>query len=58
MIVGDEPTASVDRNNGMGVMKIVEKERKERNKTCVIVSDDEGLSDFCDKRYLMEDGVV
>ena len=36
IILADEPTASLDTNNAMAVMKILQKQTKERNKTCVI----------------------
>ena len=41
IILADEPTASLDTNNAMAVMKILQKQTKERNKTCVIVTHDE-----------------
>lgn len=58
IILADEPTASLDTNNAMAVMKILQKQTKERNKTCVIVTHDERLTQFCDKTYFMEDGVL
>ena len=58
IILADEPTASLDTNNAMAVMKILQKQTKERNKTCVIVTHDERLTHFCDKTYFMEDGVL
>ena len=58
IILADEPTASLDTNNAMAVMKILPKQTKERNKTCVIVTHDERLTHFCDKTYFMEDGVL
>ncbi|MCO6218101.1 ABC transporter ATP-binding protein [Staphylococcus epidermidis] len=58
IILADEPTASLDTNNAMAVMKILQKQTKERNKTCVIVTHDERLTNFCDKTYFMEDGVL
>ncbi|MDU3978094.1 MAG: ABC transporter ATP-binding protein [Staphylococcus sp.] len=58
IILADEPTASLDTNNAMAVMKILQKQTKERNKTCVIVTHDKRLTHFCDKTYFMEDGVL
>ena len=58
IILADEPTASLDTNNAMAVMKILQEQTKERNKTCVIVTHDERLTHFCDKTYFMEDGVL
>ena len=36
IILADEPTASLDTNNAMAVMKILQKQTKERNKTFTI----------------------
>ena len=44
--------------NSIALMKILQKQTKERNKTCVIVTHDERLTHFCDKTYFMEDGVL
>ena len=46
IILADEPTASLDTNNAMAVMKILQEQTKERNKTCVIVTHDERLTHF------------
>ena len=46
IILADEPTASLDTNNAMAVMKNTSKQTKERNKTCVIVTHDERLTHF------------
>lgn len=58
IILADEPTASLDTENAMAVMKILEEQTKQRNKTCIIVTHDERLTQFCDKVFHMEDGVL
>ena len=58
IILADEPTASLDTDNAMAVMKILEHQTKQRNKTCIIVTHDERLTQFCDKVYHMQDGVL
>ncbi|MEK4860550.1 ABC transporter ATP-binding protein [Staphylococcus sp. FSL W8-0774] len=58
LILADEPTASLDTDNAMAVMKILENQTKQRNKTCIIVTHDERLTQFCDKVYHMKDGVL
>ena len=50
IILADEPTTSLDTNNAMAVMKILQEQTKERNKTCVIVTHDERLTHFVIKR--------
>lgn len=58
IILADEPTASLDTDNAMAVMKILEHQTKQRNKACIIVTHDERLTQFCDKVYHMQDGVL
>lgn len=58
IILADEPTASLDTDNAMAVMKILEHQTKQRNKICIIVTHDERLTQFCDKVYHMQDGVL
>lgn len=58
IILADEPTASLDTENALRVMKILEEETKTRNKTCIIVTHDERLTEFCDAVYKMTDGIL
>ena len=56
IILADEPTASLDTEKAYEVVKILEKEKKEKNKATIMVTHDLRLVDYCDKVYLMEDG--
>ena len=58
IILADEPTASLDTENAMAVMRILKEQSKQRHKTCIIVTHDERLTKFCDKMYHMEDGYL
>ncbi len=58
IILADEPTASLDTQNAMEVMKILKEQTQEKNKTCIVVTHDERLTTYCDKVYHMEDGVL
>ena len=58
IILADEPTASLDTENAMAVMSILKEQSKQRHKTCIIVTHDERLTQFCDKTYHMEDGYL
>lgn len=58
IILADEPTASLDTDNAMEVMKILQEQTKNRNKTCIIVTHDERLTAYCDKIYHMNDGIL
>ncbi|MDG0841816.1 ABC transporter ATP-binding protein [Staphylococcus equorum] len=58
IILADEPTASLDTNNAMEVMKILKEQTLEQNKTCIVVTHDERLTEYCDSVYHMEDGIL
>lgn len=58
IILADEPTAALDTENAMEVMRILKEQSKEQNKTCIVVTHDERLTSYCDKVYHMEDGVL
>lgn len=58
IILADEPTASLDIDNAMEVMKILQEQTKNRNKTCIIVTHDERLTAYCDKIYHMNDRIL
>ena len=58
IILADEPTASLDTDKAFEVVKILAEETKEKNKATIMVTHDLRLVDYCDKVYLMEDGVL
>lgn len=58
IILADEPTASLDTEKAYEVVKILAKEAKEREKAIIMVTHDLRLVDYCDKVYLMNDGVL
>src|SRR5699024_6466549 len=58
IIMADEPTASLDTKNAMEVMKILQQQTQEKNKTCIDVTHDERLTSYCDKIYHMKDGIM
>lgn len=57
IILADEPTASLDTDNALGVVKILKEQSKAHNKACIIVTHDERLTEYCDKVFKMTDGV-
>lgn len=57
IILADEPTASLDTENALSVVKILKEQTKAQNKTCIIVTHDERLTEYCDKVFKMTDGV-
>ena len=58
IILADDPTASLDTDKAFEVVKILAEETKEKNKATIMVTHDLRLVDYCDKVYLMEDGVL
>lgn len=56
LILADEPTASLDTENAMEVMRILRDMSKEQEKTCIIVTHDERLTDYCDQVFQLVDG--
>lgn len=58
IILADEPTASLDTDKAFEVVKILAEETKKKNKATIMVTHDLRLVDYCDKVYLMADGVL
>ncbi len=58
IILADEPTAALDTENAIEVIKILRDQAKQREKACIIVTHDERLKAYCDRSYHMKDGVL
>ena len=58
VILADEPTASLDTNRAFEVIKLLAKQTKEQKKATIMVTHDERLTEFCDKVYVIVDGVM
>lgn len=58
VIFADEPTASLDTNKAYEVIKLLAKETKAQKKATIMVTHDERLLEFCDKVYVIVDGVL
>lgn len=58
IILADEPTASLDTEKAMEVVKILANEAKEKNKAVLMVTHDRRLVTYCDRLLVMEDGVL
>ncbi|KEY48280.1 hemin ABC transporter ATP-binding protein [Streptococcus equinus] len=58
IILADEPTASLDTEKAMEVVKILADEAKEKNKSVLMVTHDRRLVAYCDRLLVMEDGVL
>src|SRR5690606_11037979 len=58
VIFADEPTASLDTNRAYEVVKLLARETKEQKKATIMVTHDERMLEFCDKVYMIVDGVL
>lgn len=58
VIFADEPTASLDTKKAYDVVKLLAKETKEQKKATIMVTHDERMLEFCDRVYIIVDGVL
>lgn len=58
LVLADEPTASLDTSKAYEVVELLAKETHERGKATIMVTHDERLLKYCDKVYVMNDGVI
>lgn len=58
VILADEPTASLDTEKAFEVVEILARETKDKQKAMIMVTHDERLISYCDKVYVMKDGVL
>lgn len=56
VILADEPTASLDTEKAIDVVKLLAREAKEKNKGIIMVTHDERLLDYCDRVARIQDG--
>ncbi|HKM02367.1 MAG TPA: ABC transporter ATP-binding protein [Bacilli bacterium] len=58
VIFADEPTASLDTKRAFDVIKLLKQQTKIQKKATIMVTHDERLIEFCDKVYVIVDGVM
>lgn len=58
VIFADEPTASLDTKKAYDVVQLLAKETKEQKKATIMVTHDERMLEFCDRVYVIVDGVL
>ena len=58
VILADEPTASLDTQKAFEVVEILARETKLKKKATIMVTHDERLIDYCNKVYVMKDGIL
>ncbi len=58
IILADEPTGNLDSQNGRIAMELLKNLATKENKSVVIVTHDNRITDLADKIYQMQDGIL
>lgn len=58
LILADEPTGSLDQENGKNIMTILKNLNKDEGKTIIIVTHDINIAGYCDNIINMKDGII
>jgi putative ABC transport system ATP-binding protein len=58
IILADEPTGSVDSKTGAAIMKLLDKLRRERGTTVIVVTHSKSAAASCDHVLTIKDGVI
>jgi putative ABC transport system ATP-binding protein len=58
IVFADEPTASLDAENGQGIMKLLSRLVRERGGTLVVVTHDNRIFPYADRMLRLEDGCM
>ncbi|MFW9854274.1 MAG: ATP-binding cassette domain-containing protein [Candidatus Thorarchaeota archaeon] len=58
VIFADEPTGDLDSTTGVQVMELLKKFHEETNTTIVIITHEESIANYAERRIMMEDGVI
>ncbi len=58
IVLADEPTAALDKDSGMTVVKMLKDLGKERGTTTVMVTHDNRILDLADRIVTLEDGRI
>jgi putative ABC transport system ATP-binding protein len=56
IVLADEPTASLDKKSGLEVIKLMQHLTKQQSCTVLLVTHDNRIFDFADRRLNLEDG--
>lgn len=58
LVLADEPTASLDTQRAIAVVKLLAKQTKKANRATVMVTHDLRLLEYCDRVFEITDGIV
>lgn len=58
LLLADEPTGNLDRQNSLEVMLLLKEVQSKYNQTILIVTHNEELAQYCDRIITLEDGKI
>ena len=58
VLLADEPTGNLDWKTGEKILNIIKDVHKTKDLSSIIVTHNEKVAQFCDKVYIMEDGLM
>lgn len=58
IILADEPTGNLDSRTGRMVMDLIKKLAREKKKTVVLVTHDEEIARYAERKEILRDGVI
>ena len=58
MLIADEPTGNLDSKTTMEVLQLMQKIVREQNQTLVMVTHDNNLASYADRRIRIVDGKI
>ena len=58
LVLADEPTASLDSDNGQQIMRLLRRLTAEEGKTAVVVTHDQRIFQFADQIFRLENGRI
>ncbi|KGM92858.1 peptide ABC transporter ATP-binding protein [Clostridium novyi A str. 4552] len=58
IILADEPTGSLDKNNSLNIINILKDINNTLNTTILLVTHDEQIAKFCNRIIRIEDGII
>ena len=58
IVLGDEPTAALDKESGRTVVNLMRKMADEHNTTIILVTHDNKILDVADRIIIVEDGAL
>ncbi len=58
LLFADEPSGNLDRKTASGIHELLLNFAKKGNKTLLVVTHNDELASLCDKRYVLQDGLL